>query len=210
MIDLSLYIQPFPLPREILHDLPPWMITANLEEILGEYLPYLNKDYHISNNQAIHHSARIEPGVVMKGTVIIGADCFLASGAYLRGGVFLDQKVSLGPGCEVKASVIAQGTSIANFNFIGNSLIGNQVNFEAGSVIANHYNERENKRIFVTVNSKLLDTGLDKFGALVGDNSKIGANAVLSPGTILNPGSIVNRLELIDQFRDRNLKKRVK
>jgi NDP-sugar pyrophosphorylase family protein len=206
MIDLSLFIQPFPLPREILHDLHPWQITANLEDILREYLPYLGKDYRISNNQAIHHSSRLESGVIIKGTVIIGADCFLATGAYLRGGVFLDNQVSLGPGCEIKSSVIAQGTAIAHFNFIGDSLIGNHVNFEAGSVIANHYNERENKRIFITINNVIKDTGLDKFGALVGDNSKIGANAVLSPGTILTPGSIVKRLELIEQFKDRNIK----
>ena len=198
MIDLSLFIKPFPLPREILHDLQPWQITANLEEILRKYLPYLDNDYRISNNQAIHHSAQIEPGVVMKGTVIIGAGCFIATGAYLRGGVFLDHNVGLGPGCEIKSSVIAHGTSVAHFNFIGNSLVGNQVNFDAGSVIANHYNERENKRIFININNEILDTGLDKFGALVGDNSRIGANAVLSPGTILKPGSIVKRLELIE------------
>jgi NDP-sugar pyrophosphorylase family protein len=206
MIDLSLFIQPFPLPREILHDFQPWQITANLEEILREYLPYLGKDYRISNDQAIHRSARIESGVIMKGTVIIGAECFLAAGVYLRGGVFLDNKVSLGPGCEIKSSVIALGTAIAHFNFIGNSLIGNQVNFEAGSVIANHYNEREDKRIFVNINNEILDTGQENFGALVGDNSKIGANAVLTPGTILTPGSIVKRLELIEQLKDRNKK----
>jgi NDP-sugar pyrophosphorylase family protein len=206
MINLSLFIQPFPLPREILHDFQPWQITANLEEILREYLPCLGKDYRISNDQAIHHSARIEPGVIMKGTVIIGAECFLAAGVYLRGGVFLDNKVSLGPGCEIKSSVIALGTTIAHFNFIGNSLIGNLVNFEAGSLIANHYNEREDKRIFVNLNNEILDTGQEKFGALVGDNSKIGANAVLSPGTILAPGSIVKRLELIEQLKDRNKK----
>jgi NDP-sugar pyrophosphorylase family protein len=206
MIDLSLFIQPFPLPRGLLHVLQPWQITANLEELLREYLPYLDKDYRISNGQAIHHSARIEPGVIMKGTVIIGADCFLATGAYLRGGVFLDNQVSLGPGCEIKSSVIAQGTAIAHFNFIGDSLIGNRVNFEAGAVIANHYNERDNKRIFINIYNEILDTGLDKFGALVGDNSKIGANAVLSPGTILTPGSNVKRLELIEQFKDGNIK----
>jgi UDP-N-acetylglucosamine diphosphorylase / glucose-1-phosphate thymidylyltransferase / UDP-N-acetylgalactosamine diphosphorylase / glucosamine-1-phosphate N-acetyltransferase / galactosamine-1-phosphate N-acetyltransferase len=206
MIDLNLFIQPFPLPREIIHDYQPWQVTASLDEILIRYLAYLNKDYCISNYQAIHHSARIEPGVILKGTVIIGADCFLATGAYLRGGVFLDSQVSIGPGCEIKSSVIARGTTIAHFNFIGNSLIGNDVNFEAGSVIANHYNERENKRIFVSLNNEILDTGLDKFGALVGDNSKIGANAVLSPGTILAPGSIIKRLELIEQVKEKSIK----
>jgi NDP-sugar pyrophosphorylase family protein len=207
MIDLGLFIQPFPLPGELLNDLQPWQITGSLEDILLKNLPYLNKDYRINNGQAIHRSARIEPGVIIKDTVIIGADCFLATGAYLRGGVFLDSNVSLGPGCEIKSSVIAQGTRVAHFNFIGNSLIGNLVNFEAGSVIANHYNEKENKRIFISINNEVLDTGMEKFGALVGDNSRIGANAVLSPGTILQRGSIVKRLELIEQFKDLKKKK---
>lgn len=206
MIDLSLFIQPFPLPGDILSGLQPWQITANLDEILRKYLHRLGNDYRITNNQAIHHSARIEPGVILKDTVIIGADCLIATGSYFRGGVFLDDKVTIGPGCEIKSSILAQGTTIAHFNFIGNSLIGNQTNFEAGSITANHYNERENKRIFININNELLDTGLDKFGALVGDNSKIGANAVLSPGTVLRPGSIVKRLELIEQFKDRKKK----
>jgi len=206
MIDLSLFIQSFPLPGKIFHDLQPWQITANMEGILREYFPYLGKEYRISNNQAIHHSARIEPGVITKDTVIIGAGCFLATGTYLRGGVLLDDKVTIGPGSEIKSSVISKGTTIAHFNFIGNSLIGNHVNFEAGSVIANHYNERENKRIFVTINNEIVDTGIDKFGALVGDHCKIGANAVLSPGTILSAGSIVNRLELIEQLKDQHIK----
>ena len=79
---------------------------------------------------------------------------------------------------------------------------GNDVNFEAGAVTANHYNEREHKNISVIYDSKEIDTRCIKFGALVGDHAKIGANAVLSPGTILLPNSIVKRLELIDQLNN--------
>jgi bifunctional N-acetylglucosamine-1-phosphate-uridyltransferase/glucosamine-1-phosphate-acetyltransferase GlmU-like protein len=168
---------------------------------MADYCP------HGRDNQAIHRTARIEPGVILKGTLIIGEDCFIATGSYLRDGVFLETKVSIGPGCEIKSSIIARETTIAHFNFIGDSLVGREVNFEAGAVIANHYNERENKRIFINVNNEIIDTGQDKFGALVGDRSKIGANAVLSPGTLLRPGSIVKRLELIEQFKDIKKKK---
>jgi len=66
---------------------------------------------------------------------------------------------------------------------------------------ANHYNERVNKVISVMDDSVIINTGVNKFGSLVGDNSKIGANAVLSPGTVLMPGTIVKRLELIEQIK---------
>ena len=91
------------------------------------------------------------------------------------------------------------GSALAHFNFVGDSLIGSYVNMEAGSIIANHYNERLDKTIYVMLNKKKMKIEVTKFGALVGDHSKIGANAVLSPGTILLPESVIKRLELIEQ-----------
>jgi bifunctional N-acetylglucosamine-1-phosphate-uridyltransferase/glucosamine-1-phosphate-acetyltransferase GlmU-like protein len=89
-------------------------------------------------------------------------------------------------------------SAIAHFNFIGDSLIGNYVNMEAGAIIANHHNDRTDKNIDIIYNNNRIATGSTKFGALVGDHCKIGANAVLCPGTILEPYRIVGRLELVE------------
>jgi UDP-N-acetylglucosamine diphosphorylase / glucose-1-phosphate thymidylyltransferase / UDP-N-acetylgalactosamine diphosphorylase / glucosamine-1-phosphate N-acetyltransferase / galactosamine-1-phosphate N-acetyltransferase len=99
----------------------------------------------------------------------------------------------------VKTSIILAKSALAHFNFAGDSIIGSNVNMEAGSVIANHYNEREQKEIAVMIDGKCMPTGCQKFGAVIGDFSRIGANAVLSPGTILEPRSIVKRLMLVEQ-----------
>ncbi len=176
----------------------PWHFTTQLSEIISSAIEILDDGFIVENNIAVHRSALIETGVVIKAPAIINADCFVGAHAYLRGGVFLDTGVSIGPGVEIKTSYIGSKTSVAHFNFIGDSLIGSEVNFEAGSVIANHFNERKDKLISVKVNGNILETGVTKFGALVGDYSKIGANAVLSPGTILPRGSIVKRLTLLD------------
>jgi bifunctional N-acetylglucosamine-1-phosphate-uridyltransferase/glucosamine-1-phosphate-acetyltransferase GlmU-like protein len=159
----------------------------------------LSGDFKITNEVAIHKTARIEENVTMKGPMIISADCFIGAHAYLRGGVYLGDKAVVGPGCEVKSSLILSGSALAHFNFVGDSLIGSYVNMEAGSIIANHYNERLDKTIYVLINKKKTSIGVTKFGALVGDHTKIGANGVLSPGTILSPQSTVKRLELIEQ-----------
>jgi len=177
----------------------PWNITNDLKTIIEKMILNLGDDYIIQDNIAIHKSAIIENNVTIKKPAIIGKNCYIGANAYFREGVYLDQSVKIGPGCEIKSSIICSNTAIAHFNYIGNSIIGRNINFEAGSIAANHYNERTNKKISVLYDSQIIETNSDKFGSLVGDNSRIGANAVLSPGTILVKNSIVKRLELIEQ-----------
>lgn len=177
----------------------PWDIVQQVQPMLTQLLEGLDSGYTIHNGVAIHREARIEEHVIIKGPAIIGAGCFIGAHAYLRGGVFLGDRVSVGPGCEIKSSIVLTGSALAHFNFVGDSLVGSGVNMEAGAIIANHYNERTDKQITVLLEGQKVQTGVTKFGALVGDDTKIGANAVLSPGTILSTGSIVKRLALIEQ-----------
>ena len=196
MIKLSDYISDYSIlkcPAKF----TPWELTTKIENFLIELIADLTDDYIIKEQTAIHKSSKIEAGVVMKGPIIIGENCFIGAHAYLRGGVWLARNVSIGPGCEIKSSFIFPNSSVAHFNFIGDSIIGSRVNFEAGAVTANHHNDRADKRIFVNYNSQQINTGVQKFGALIGDDCKIGANAVLSPGTLLEKTRIVKRLELI-------------
>ena len=102
------------------------------------------------------------------------------------------------PGAELKSSFVFSGTKLAHFNFVGDSILGEDVNLEAGSIICNYRNERDDKCIRVRLGSGLLDTGCTKFGALVGDHVRIGANAVIAPGALLKPGSVVHRASLLD------------
>lgn len=199
MTEYSSYIKNFGIyfPEE--QKLLPWNMVANIQDIILQKMKSLSSEFRISQGVAIHKGARIEENVTLKGPIIINDRCFVGAHAYIRGGVFLGENSLVGPGCEVKSSYILSGSSLAHFNFVGDSLIGSHVNMEAGSVIANHFNERQDKTIFVLIDNKKTSINATKFGALVGDHTKIGANAVLSPGTILAPQSIVKRLELVDQ-----------
>ena len=199
MILTANFIEQFSTVFRNQKDWQPWDLTKHLSSILYDLIANLDDQYEIKTGIAIHKTAVIESGAVIKDAVIIGANAFVGANAYLRGGVYLGNSSRIGPGCEVKTSVIFNNSAIAHFNFIGDSVIGNHVNFEGGSVTANHYNERSDKRIFVLYQNNVIDTKSEKFGALVGDKCKIGANAVLSPGTILEVGSIVRRLELVEQ-----------
>lgn len=199
MIDLTRYIQGISSTLPQLQGRPPWEVTRCAAELILQRISTLSSDFKIFNNVAIHESVTIDSNAIIKGPAIISRNCFVGAHCYIRGGVFLGEHVSLGPGCEVKTSFIFAHSALGHFNFVGDSILGSHVNMEAGSVIANHYNERKNKSIFLLVDGQRFQAEGEKFGALVGDHTKIGANAVLSPGTVLPPGSIVKRLELIEQ-----------
>jgi NDP-sugar pyrophosphorylase family protein len=182
-------------------DLLPWEIINELDKLLDKKFCSLGDDYEISGDTAIHKTAVVEQNVIFKGRIIIDENAFIGANAYLRGPVYIGKSAKIGPGSEIKQSVIFDETAVAHFNYIGNSIIGKRINFEAGSICANHYNERKDKKITVLFNDQIIKTNTTKFGSLVGDDSRIGANAVLSPGTILSKESIVKRLELVEQIK---------
>jgi bifunctional N-acetylglucosamine-1-phosphate-uridyltransferase/glucosamine-1-phosphate-acetyltransferase GlmU-like protein len=177
----------------------PWALTARSEAIVRALLGTLDlSGYHVSADVAVHATASVEPGGILKGPLVIGPGCFVAAGAYLRGGNWIAERCSLGPGVELKSSFVFAGTRLAHFNFVGDSILGADVNLEAGSIVCNYRNERADKEVRVRVGSGLHATGCQKFGALVGDHARVGANAVLAPGALLLPGAVVQRGALRD------------
>jgi NDP-sugar pyrophosphorylase family protein len=178
----------------------PWQVTAELPSILERLAASLDDtSFRRADGMLIHPTAIIEAGAIVKPPAVILEGCFVASTAYLRGGSFLDRGVTVGPGCELKTAVIMAGSTLAHFNFVGDSIVGADVNVEAGAVVANHHNERDDKEVRLQVRGQEIRSGVHKFGAVIGDHCRLGANAVLSPGTVLEPRAIVGRLTLIDQ-----------
>lgn len=180
-------------------DRAPWELTGEAVGIVERLLSRSGQNYTVSDNVAVHNTSIVESGAIIKGPAIIGPGCYIAAGAYLRGGCWLEANCIIGPGAELKSSFVFRGSRLAHFNFVGDSILGCEVNLEAGSIIANYRNERANPTISFAHNGQMIETGAIKFGALVGNRTKIGANAVIAPGAILAPATIVSRLVLIDQ-----------
>ena len=200
-VPLSTYIESFessPLAPWAASE--PWSITAQSEQIVRRLLAVASLSaFSVSGEVAIHHTTVVEAGAVLKGPLILGPDCFVATGAYLRGGCWVEERCTFGPGAELKSSFVFAGTKLAHFNFVGDSILGTGVNLEAGSIICNYRNERADKEIVVRIGKALRRTGCQKFGAIIGDHSRIGANAVVAPGALLDVNSIVPRGSLLDQ-----------
>jgi len=200
LIRLTVYISDFAhSPLAPWADLAPWALAAQAPAVVRQLLAELPADqYVIQDEIAIHRTATVEPGALLKPPLIIGAHCFIASGSLLRGGCWLEEHCIIGPGAELKTSFMFSGSKLAHFNFVGDSVLGHGINLEAGSIVANYRNERDDKEVRVRVDGTLQRTGCDKFGALLGDQCRIGANGVLAPGAVLKPGSVVGRGQVFD------------
>src|SRR5688500_9357267 len=110
MIVITDYIQRFELFFTGMENERPWDLTGRASQILQDKVGRVGSDFNILNDVAIHKTARVDDLAIIKGPAIISADCFIGAHAYLRGSVFLDEKVSIGPGCEVKTSFIFSQT----------------------------------------------------------------------------------------------------
>ena len=131
----------------------------------------------------------IKANVVFEGPCTIGEDCIIGPNSYIREGVIIGNGVRIGHACEIKNSIILNSTHIAHLSYVGDSVVGSDVNIAAGAICANF--RFDGKKIDVRYNNDRYDTGLDKFGCVIGDTSQIGVNAILNPGSILGKNIVV-------------------
>ncbi len=138
---------------------------------------------HCHDLVMVSPTAVIESGAQMYGPVIVGPHCHLAANSVLRGPVILCDNVYVGRYSEVKSSILFDEAKVPHLSYVGDSIIGIDVNMGAGSVLSNlKLNWGE---IAVHVNGTDVPTGMQKLGAILGDGVQIGCNAVLQPGTLV-------------------------
>ncbi|MGD9949238.1 MAG: hypothetical protein AB7U29_12270 [Desulfobulbus sp.] len=143
----------------------------------------------VGKNIKIGRGVLIESGAMIKSPAIIGDQTEIRQGAYLRGYALVGNRCVVGHATEVKHSIFLNDAKAGHFAYLGDTILGNKVNLGAGTKCANLRFVAGNVSIRTTVSK--IDTGLRKFGAILGDDCQTGCNSVTSPGTILGPGSIV-------------------
>jgi UDP-N-acetylglucosamine diphosphorylase / glucose-1-phosphate thymidylyltransferase / UDP-N-acetylgalactosamine diphosphorylase / glucosamine-1-phosphate N-acetyltransferase / galactosamine-1-phosphate N-acetyltransferase len=144
---------------------------------------------YIGDNVFIGEGTVVEDGVMIKGPAIIGRNCHIRHNAYLRENVILSDGCVVGNSSEIKNSLLFNKAGAPHFNYIGDSILGHKAHLGAGVKISNIKLFPGN--ITVTAGGKPLDTGLRKFGALLGDGAEIGCNAVLNPGSVVGRGAVI-------------------
>ena len=143
----------------------------------------------ISNAVYIGRGTVIEQGAMIKGPAWIGENCEIRNGCYIRENVILGDGVVAGNSCEFKNCLVFNDAQIPHFNYVGDSILGHKAHLGAGVILSNVRLDRG--PVSVATPEGAVNTGLKKFGAIVGDHTEIGCNAVLSPGSVIGRSCIV-------------------
>lgn len=146
----------------------------------------------------IAEGARIEPGAYIAGPAYLGPGVVIRHGAYVRQNVIMLSGSVLGHASEAKNALFLPGAHAPHFNYIGDSILGQRTNLGAGTKLSNLTllsekdpltNERPTIRLMV--NGQEIDTGLEKLGAIIGDDVQTGCNSVLNPGCLIGPRTLI-------------------
>lgn len=145
---------------------------------------------HVEGFVYLHPTVTLPPTATIIGPTWIGANTEIRPGAFIRGNVIVGEHCVLGNSCEYKNCLLLNRVQTPHFNYVGDSILGNGAHFGAGVICSNVRLDQKNVTIALP-GGVVVDTGLRKFGAIVGDRAEVGCNAVLQPGTLLGPRSLV-------------------
>lgn len=144
---------------------------------------YIGKDVFIGEGTVVEH------GAMIKGPAIIGRNCQIRHNAYIRENVIVGDGCVIGNASEFKNVLLFNGCQVPHFNYVGDAIFGYKAHLGAGVKISNVKLVPGN--VVVAFDGKVHDTGLRKFGALLGDHAEAGCNAVLNPGSIIGRRSVI-------------------
>lgn len=175
----------------------PWEALKGIKELilsLGEKLDK-NEYYQPSEKVWIHKSATVAP------TAYIGAPCIIGEGTEIRHCAFIRESALVGKNCvvgnsvELKNVILFDDVQTPHYNYVGDSILGYLSHMGAGSITSNVKSDKS----LVTVKNgdEKFDTGLKKFGAILGDSVEVGCNTVLNPGTVVGKNSNIYPLSSV-------------
>lgn len=162
----------------------PWEALKGISDMIIEMGKKLDKNEYaeVSPNVYVHKTAKVYPSAYLGSPCIIGPNTEVRHCAFIRGSALVGANCVIGNSVELKNVIIFDNSEVPHYNYVGDSILGYHAHMGAGSVTSNVKANRLN----VTVKGEEhYDTGIRKFGAMLGDWAEIGCNAVLNPGTII-------------------------
>ena len=178
----------------------PWEALPEIGKTIAQLTTKLNADdYHVlENNVWIHKTATVAPTAFIGKTVIIGAGTEIRHGAFIRENALVGEGAVVGNSTELKNSGLFDEVQVPHYNYIGDSILGYKSHMGAGAITSNVKSDKT--LVSVTLQNERVETGLRKFGAILGDHVEIGCNSVLNPGSVVGYGASVYPLSFVRGF----------
>lgn len=191
------YDELFNLEKTIAKDLfekvnNPWEVLPLIKDYILEIIPSLGEDYNkLKEGVYVHKSVKINPSAYIEGPTIICEGTEIRYNAYIRGSVIIGKNCVIGNSTEVKNSILFDGVNCPHFNYVGDSVLGENSHTGAGVILSNVRSDKKNVRV------ESIETNLRKMGAIVGANVEIGCNSVVCPGTIIGGNTSIYPLTMV-------------
>lgn len=191
------YDELFDLEKTIAKDLfekvdNSWEVLPLIKDYILEIIPSLGEDYNkLKEGVYVHKSVKINPSAYIEGPTIICEGTEIRHNAYIRGFVIIGKNCVIGNSTEVKNSILFDGVNCPHFNYVGDSVLGENSHTGAGVILSNVRSDKKNVRV------ESIETNLRKMGAIVGANVEIGCNSVVCPGTIIGGNTSIYPLTMV-------------
>ena len=168
----------------------PWEALKGIKEFILQLGPTLGEDYkEVQENVWVHRTAKVFPSAYLGAPCIIGARTEVRHCAFIRGSALVGEDCVVGNSVELKNVILFDHVQTPHYNYVGDSILGYCSHMGAGSITSN---VKSDKRLVVVHNgTEQLETGIKKFGAMLGDYVEVGCNAVCNPGTVIGRHSNV-------------------
>lgn len=178
----------------------PWEVLADIGDFIRKLGPTLDPDeYELKGEEIwIHKTARLWPTVSITGPCIICKDAEIRQCAFIRGKAIVGEGCVVGNSTELKNVVLFNKVQVPHYNYVGDSVLGFKSHMGAGAVTSNV--KQDKKNVTISYEGQKIETGLRKFGAMLGDNVEVGCNSVLNPGTVVGRGSNIYPLSCVRGF----------
>ena len=168
----------------------PWQALKGIKDFILNLGPTLDEAYEeVSPTVWVHKTANIAPTAFLGAPCIIGAGTEVRHCAFIRGSALVGENCVVGNSVELKNVILFDNVQVPHYNYVGDSILGYKSHMGAGAVTSNVKSDKT----LVTVKNgdEKMETGLKKFGAMLGDYVEVGCNSVLNPGTVIGRNSNV-------------------
>jgi NDP-sugar pyrophosphorylase family protein len=176
----------------------PWLCLSELRNFGSELVNKLaasDNYYLLCDGVVAAKSAVISKSATIYGPAVIGEECEIRCGAFIRGSAIIGEGCVVGNSCEIKNSLLFDRVQVPHFNYIGDSILGYRSHTGAGAITSNGKSDKT--LVCVRTPDGPIETGLKKFGAMLGDFVEVGCNSVLNPGTVIGRNTNVYPLSSV-------------